>query len=92
MGYQDLDLIELYQYNVEGYYGVSLDLNTNEIIDRYEVTENGLIKNGEVVTVFGGYETIPDDFKPLLDDFEYKDKIQHWSNKSYGFIVEYQKY
>lgn len=88
------EILELYESNVNGYAFVSRDINTNEIIDTYQFNDDKskLIKNNEVETVFGDYNTIPDEFKPLLDDFEYKDKIVHWSNKSYGFIVEYQKY
>lgn len=76
---------------------VSVDLQTGAILDKYRNTTNGLEKytqdpNAEPVrTYFGGYETVPATLKPLLVDFAYKDSIEIWSVKSYGFIVEYRK-
>lgn len=79
------------------YAWVSKNTQTDDIIDKYVTVENGLDKytpdaTAEPVrTHFGGYRTIPDNLKPLLDNFEYKEFIQIWSVKSYGFIVEYKK-
>jgi hypothetical protein len=92
---------EFYEANVlvngTKYVWVSRDVQTNEIIDKYLVVSNALEKytpdtTAEPVrTITGGYDTIPERLKPLLEDFPYKQAIQLWSVKSYGFIVEYRK-
>jgi len=51
------ELLELYEYNVNVHYGVSLDINTREILDIYEKTDDGVIKNREVQTIKGGYNS-----------------------------------
>lgn len=97
----DNQVSEFYQANVKindvVYAWVSRNVQTNDVIDKYVLTANGLDKytpdtSQQVVrTNFGGYKTIPDDLKPLLENFKYKDNIKMWSVKNYGFIVEYSK-
>lgn len=92
---------EFYESNVvvDGvtYTWVSKDVASDNIIDKYKTIANGLEKytpdpDAEPVrTTTGGYDTIPERLKPLLEDFPYKEAIQLWSVKSYGFIVEYKK-
>lgn len=43
-----------------------------------------------IVTVnYANYADIPEDKKPLLVDFDQNDRIFTYSDKSYGFVVEY---
>lgn len=42
-----------------------------------------------VLSVISGYASIPSDKQELLNSFAYTDRIFVWSNKSYGFCVEY---
>jgi hypothetical protein len=91
------EVLEWYESDVvvngTNYAYVSRDTVTGEVIDKYVNTGTELYKTtqaGEVVvTSFTGYSGIPDNYKPLLDDFDFKDRILCWSNKEYGFIVEY---
>lgn len=88
-------VVELYkQQHNDANFAVSLDLNTHEVLELYEHVDNYIIKknlNGaEVVKTFiGGYETLPESKKQTLADFEHKDRILRWSNKPYGFCLEY---
>jgi len=91
---------EWYETNVEVNGAVrswaSLDLNTDTPIEYYVLQGNtanwkyNLAGEFIVATNFcSGVEGIPQDKLSLLDDFSYKDKIVAWSDKYYGFIVEY---
>jgi len=92
---------EFYDSNVtidgETFPWVSRDPLTGKIVDKYRAFANGLEKYTQdptadpVRTYVGGYDTIPESLRPALEDFPYKYSIQHWSVKSYGFIVEYRK-
>lgn len=75
---------------------VSYDLETDQPIEYYELqgyTANwkyDLSGNFIVATNFcSGSQGIPEDKLSLLDDFIYKHRAVAWSDKAYGFIVEY---
>lgn len=74
---------------------VSRNLLTDAVEDVYSQVNNELIKNPTdatpTKTVYGGYFSVPTDKIDLLDSFLYKTAIQRWSDKPYGFIVEYTK-
>ena len=75
---------------------VSLNLETGEPIEYYDIV--GTIMNKYsldgtfiVSTHLTGYPTIPEDKLALLEDFPYDNSIFAWSDKTYGFIVEYKQ-
>lgn len=75
---------------------VSLDLITGEPIEYYDIVGSVMNKyslDGTfiVATYLTGYPTIPEDKLPLLDGFPYDRNIFAWSDKYYGFIVEYKQ-
>lgn len=89
---------EWYQKNgqIDGitYDYVSLDLITDQPIEYYIITGSLMSKyslDGTLIvtTTLSGYQSIPEDKKPLLDNFSYINNIFAWSDKYYGFIVEY---
>lgn len=75
---------------------VALDVNTDEVIEYYE-TQAGVVTKYStdgtpiVTTIWCGYDAIPTDKKQLLADFSFKDTIQAYSDKSYGFCVEFSE-
>lgn len=95
------DVLEWYEnavnFNGEKFQWVSRDKQDNSILEVYRETETGVDKflnDGTtfiVSTVFGDFSTLPVEKQILLADFLYKNDIIMWSDKSYGFIVEYSK-
>lgn len=86
------EIVEYYRHNYCcELRGASLDIETNAIIYEYEpMPENkGILINGEKSVYFGGYETIPEEYKSLLNDFGYKNNIKQWFIAEDGFIVHY---
>jgi hypothetical protein len=83
------------EYNGKNRLFVALSINDSSPIEYYDRDENGIVikynLNGEelVRTITNGYESIPEDKKYLLENFQFKDSITAWSDKSYGFIVEF---
>lgn len=82
------------QINGVTYDYVSLDLITDQPIEYYVITGSIMSKyslDGTLIvtTTLLGYQSIPEDKKPLLDNFQYINNIFAWSDKYYGFIVEY---
>jgi hypothetical protein len=84
-------------FEIDGqfYFGVSKDLNTSDIIDKYRMVNAGQEKltpdNSPVMTF--SYETNPTDPEQarLLSEFQYKDYVTGWSHKYYGFIIQYDR-
>lgn len=75
--------------------GVSKDLVTGDIIDKYTVTPEGQAKytpDGKIVMTYP-YELKPKDpeHAKLLEEFKYRDHITGWSNKENGFIIQYDR-
>jgi len=75
---------------------ISLDINTGNPIEYYEIVGNVMSKyslDGTFIvsTYFGDYSTIPQDKESLLNGFPYNENIFAWSDKTYGFIVEYKR-
>ena len=98
----DGEVIEWYKMyeTVNGitYEGASYDPITEELIDVYKLDHEvakwrkyDLNGNHIVDTYLGHFEQMPEDKKALFDDFERKYTISSWSDKSYGFIVEYEE-
>lgn len=66
-------------------------------LEYYKANENGnsfskydIVTNEKLVDTYSGnYHSIPEDKKQLLSDFNNNHAIFAWSDKSYGFIVEY---
>ena len=85
--------------------GVSKDLVTGEIIDKYRITGNNIQEkvtpDGKIVMTYP-YEVKPTDpiqakilsdfgYREIGDDFKYRDHITGWSNKENGFIIQYDR-
>lgn len=99
------DLVKIKNGKVSEYYRrlvsgrnsafVAYDLDTLEIIESYKNMDNQLWKfnweTGEKLQVNNNckYETLPDDFKNSLKDFNYKDYVFMYAVKPYGRIVEF---
>lgn len=65
--------LELYSYN-----------HDTHSTDKYDLEGNFIVK-----TQMGSYYTMSEEEKQKVKDFPYKDTIERWSDKEYGFIVEY---
>ena len=84
-------------FEIDGgfYFGISKDLVTGDIIDKYRMVNVGQEKitpdNTAVMTF--SYETKPTDPEQarLLSEFAYKDYVTGWSDKAYGFIIQYDR-
>lgn len=87
----------------EHYIGVSKDLETGEVIDKYKLIDSGQAKytpDGKIVMTYP-FEIKPTDpiqAKILSDfaylekgDFKYRNHITAWSNKENGFIIQYDR-
>lgn len=89
------EVIEWYQANYQGKDYVSFGLGDTPIEYYVLKTPSSFIKfdsvtNLEIVeSTIGGVSSMPLDKQEILKDFTYKNNIFVWSNKSYGFIVEY---
>lgn len=88
---------ELGNFEIDGdyYFGVSKDLVTGDIIDKYKITGKGQEKitpEGKVV-ITHSYNDLPSDEEQLrvLNDFKYRDHITGWSDKDDGFIIQYDR-
>jgi len=74
---------------------VAYDLDTLEIIEYYKNIDNELwkfdFKSDEKMQANNNckYETLPDDFKVAIMDFEYKHQVFMYATKPYGRIVEF---
>lgn len=84
-----------FEIDGEFYGGVSKDLVTGDIIDKYRmvnIAQEKITPSGNVVTTFS-YDTKPTDPEQarLLNDFKYKDYVTGWSNKENGFIIQYDR-
>jgi hypothetical protein len=83
------------EYNGKSHLFVALSIEDGNPIEYYDidgsmvVTKYDLDGNAIVQTIMSGFESIPEDKKHLLDSFAFKDCITAWSNKTYGFIVEF---
>lgn len=95
----DGSILETYKSNVINS-GVKYDfISLNEAglpIEYYEIVDNThyvkknyMTKEIIATTYLGGYDTIPEENKPLLENFAYKDRIFAWSDKTTGFVVHY---
>lgn len=76
---------------------ISLDINTGNPIEYYDIVGNVMSKyslDGTfiIATYLSDYFTIPQEKQSLLNDFPYNNNIFAWSDKTYGFIVEYKEY
>lgn len=76
---------------------ISLDLETGNPIEYYDIVGNVMSKyslDGTFIvsTYFGDCSSISKENQLLLDGFQYNNGIFAWSDKSYGFIVEYKRY
>ena len=97
----DESVTEWYQQNgvIDGvqHSFISLDLETGDPIEYYDIVGNVMSKyslDGTFIvsTFLGNYSTIPQEKQTLLEGFPYIDNIFAWSDKTYGFIVEYKRY
>lgn len=75
---------------------ISLDLTTGNPIEYYDIVGSVMSKyslDGTFIvsTYLGDYSTIPQDKQTLLNEFLYSSNIFAWSDKTYGFIVEYKQ-
>jgi len=82
-----------YKLNGNIYAYVSVSLETEQPLEYYVFVENENVFNkhninGEFI-VSTNFTQVPQDRISLLTNFEYKDTIMAWSDKSYGFCVEY---
>ncbi len=82
------------ELNGQKHFFVSLDIVSEEPVEYYDIVDGCVVKfdlNGNELsrTITESYDSIPEDKKYLLDDFTFKDSITAWSDKSYGFIVEF---
>jgi hypothetical protein len=76
---------------------ISLDLTTGNPIEYYDIVGSVMSKyslDGTFIvsTYLGDYSTIPQEKRTLLNEFLYSSNIFAWSDKEYGFIVEYKRY
>lgn len=84
-------------YNGVKHLYLSLDVNTDEVLEYYDLISPSLMHkfllDGTfvVATQMGNYSSIPADKTSMLDDFEFKEWITAWSDKSYGFCIEFDK-
>lgn len=61
-----------------------------EVVDNtHYVKKNYITKEIIATTYLGGYNSIPEDKKSLLENFQHKDRIFAWSDKTTGFVVHY---
>lgn len=88
---------KLGNFEIDGkfYFGVSKDLVTGDIIDKYRITNSGQEKttpDGKIVMTYP-YEIAPEDpaKTKLLDEFKYRENITGWSDKENGFIIQYDR-
>lgn len=84
-----------YSLNGINHVFVSININTNDPIDYYDwaINQAGSVMNkydlnGQFI-VSTNFTPIPQDKIYLLDGFEYINTITGWSDKYYGFCVEY---
>lgn len=90
-------VVELYKRNVvydgTSYAYASLTLDTLEVIELYSENSSTLTKHtrdgSTTITHYGGYNTIPPHLQRNLAHFNHCNRITQWSEKPYGFIVEY---
>lgn len=90
---------EWYKYYVfvDGieYFGVSLNLETSTVEDKYLESPQGLVKfssnpsDPPSVVIYGNWYSVPNENKARLSNFPYKAAVQKWINRPYGFILEY---
>lgn len=100
------ELTDIYQHNVvinnTQYEWVTYDLNTNELFEYYlsktinntRINEKYLFENNEYQYPFyfvNSFDELPCEPKITLWDMPWKNNIVTWSQKPYGFIVEYKK-
>lgn len=80
----------------QNYIGVSKDLETGAVIDKYRIANNvqeKITPDGKVVVTYP-YFVIPENpiFAKMLSEFKYKDYITNWSDKEEeGFIIQYDR-
>lgn len=71
---------------------ISLDLDTGTPIEYYNVDGPVMSKydlSGNQVVSTHFFAPVPEDKAVLLDDFSHRESIFAWSDKDYGFIVEF---
>lgn len=71
-------------------------LDTSEVFERYHYCDNKSIRSGldgveNQFTTFCDWDSLPDDYKTLLETYPSKDAIFGWSDRSYGKIVYVNK-
>lgn len=89
------EVTEWYEADRDGYDYVSFGKDFHPL-EYYEMKDISTfvkkdIKTGEEIvdSTIGSFNSLPLDKQELLKDFEYKKNIFVWSQKFYGFIIEY---
>jgi hypothetical protein len=79
----------------ESIYGVSMDVETGDVVDYYRTRDGIIEKTGALGAVTTSclctYTELPQDVQALLVDFPFKGDIILYSEKPYGHIVEYTR-
>lgn len=83
----------------EGLFGIAYDLNTQEPIEKYILSADGITLSkydwvtGEKTgfTTNAKFHALPENFKVALLNFPDKDQISYWAEKPYGRIVGVEK-